>query len=327
MKRSVKLDTYIQQIEQCIREEDIANKFPVELYEPIDYFLKIGGKRIRPVLTLMACDAFGGDLKLALKPALTMEFFHNFTLMHDDVMDQADLRRAHATIHSKYNLNTAILSGDTLFAMSYELLEGLPAELYKKVAVRFTHIAKTLCEGQQEDINFENKNRVSLADYLRMIVNKTAILVGLSMEIGALIGGAREAQSKKMYRYGERLGLAYQLQDDWLDLYGDSFKVGKRKGGDIFENKKTILYILAIENANSVEKEELLNWFSTKKDSADKLKSVTDLYASTGAKLLVEEKIQSYFEQALVLLREVELPEKHEQLFRELSHYLMEREG
>lgn len=233
-------------------------KNPPELYEPIDYALSEGGKRIRPVLTVMICDFFGNNYQDALNPAIAIEIFHNFTLVHDDIMDNAPIRRGKPTVYKKYNTNTAVLSGDTMFAKAYEFVTFTREDKLPAVLKVFTKTAMEVCEGQQYDMNFETQQDVSLEEYLLMIQLKTAVLMGASLKIGAIMGGASDEQANLIFEFGEEVGMVFQLQDDLLDTFGNETNFGKRIGGDILDCKKTYLYVNAMEKLQGAKREKLL---------------------------------------------------------------------
>ena len=233
------LDQYLNIFQDALEKNEFKNE-PIELYEPINYILNIGGKRLRPIITLMTCDLFGGDMQQAIKPSLAIEYFHNFTLMHDDIMDKAPLRRGQTTVHEKFNTDMAILSGDALLIKAYQFFEDLEPKKFKEVISLFSYAAMTVCEGQQYDMNFENQTEVSEEDYMKMIFYKTGALTAASFKIGAIIANANDEDANHIYSFGKHLGIAFQLKDDLLDVYGDAQKVGKKHAGDIFENKKTI---------------------------------------------------------------------------------------
>ena len=254
-------------------------KHPAELYEPISYILALGGKRLRPALLLMACDLFGGDVESAVEPALAIEVFHNFTLMHDDIMDNAPLRRGQATVHQKWNSNVAILSGDAMMVEANKLMMKVPDAILRKVMEVFNETATGVCEGQQIDMSFEQRGNVSIDEYLNMIRLKTAVLLGGTLKIGAIIGGATPADAQLLYDFGVNLGIAFQLQDDILDVYGDPDKFGKQVGGDIISNKKTYLLIKALELAKDTQSTELNNWITVQEfANQEKVSAVTDIY-------------------------------------------------
>ncbi|MBN3662257.1 MAG: polyprenyl synthetase family protein, partial [Ornithobacterium rhinotracheale] len=254
-----KIAQYQELIQQALTQNSLI-KQPEALYEPMEYILQLGGKRLRPTLCLMGCELFGGDINEALKPSLAMEYFHNFTLMHDDIMDDAPIRRGKATVHEKYDINTALLSGDALMIKSYQLFNELKPEVFKKVVTHFSQMAIELCEGQQYDMNFENQKEVSFAEYEKMITGKTGVLTACALKVGAMIAGASEEDANHLYDFGKYLGIAFQLKDDLLDVFGDKDAFGKKHAGDIFENKKTILYIKALEKADERQRDELEYW-------------------------------------------------------------------
>lgn len=269
---------------------------PSELYEPINYILSLGGKRLRPALTLMGCQIYNPDITDAVKPALAMEVFHNFTLMHDDIMDDAPLRRGQATVHEKWDLSTAILSGDIMLVKAYDLLMDVDDSKLRRVLEVFNQTAARVCEGQQYDMNFENQKKVRLNDYIYMITLKTAVLLGGSLQIGALIGGADEKDAKALYEFGKNMGIGFQLMDDILDVYGDVDKFGKQVGGDIIANKKTYLLIKALETADKETKQELKHWIKVKDfDKKEKVKAVKKIYSKLGIKKAALAEMNSFF--------------------------------
>ena len=266
---------------------------PENLYTPIDYIMGLGGKRIRPVLVLMSCDLFGGNFKEAMDAALSVEMFHNFTLIHDDIMDRADLRRGHETVHKKWDLNTGILSGDTLMIMSNQKLEQYSGEKFKALISLFNKTALEVCEGQQLDVDFEKLLDVPLETYLKMISYKTAVLVGASLKMGAIIAGASLDDQQKIYDFGLNLGIAFQLQDDYLDSFG-SEDFGKKIGGDIIEGKKTFLYIKALELSNDKDRVKLLELFSSGRDENYKISEVKKIFLKYGLDELLTKQIEDY---------------------------------
>lgn len=305
-------------------QEHAFNDEPSELYEPINYILTLGGKRLRPIITLMTCDLFGGDINMAIKPSLGIEYFHNFTLMHDDIMDKAPLRRGKVTVHEKFNVDKAILSGDALLIKAYQFFEDLPAEKFKEAISLFSHAAITVCEGQQYDMNFENQTEVTQEEYLKMIYYKTGSLAATAFKIGAIIGNASAEDAKLVYKFGKHLGIAFQLKDDLLDVYGDKEKVGKKHAGDIYENKKTILYIKALENATSEQAEELKYWYNFKAENIDKVYSVEDIFKQTKADQLVEHEIEYHTKEAKRYLEQIQGIKNKEVLF-EFADFLIGR--
>lgn len=302
------------------------NKEPGNLYAPIAYELSLGGKRIRPALTLMACNLYKEDVSEAIKPALGVEVFHNFTLLHDDIMDKADVRRGKPTVHIKWNENTAILSGDMMLIEAYKLIAQTPQNKLKNVLDVFSISAGEVCEGQQYDMEFESREHVSADEYIEMIRLKTAVLLGGALKIGALIGGANEADAQYLYDFGIGIGLAFQLKDDLLDVYGDEATFGKKIGGDILCNKKTYLLIHAIEKAKGEDAEELntfFNNFSGKPE--DKIAGITEIYNRLEVRKICEEAMDFYYDKALANLQKVSVFDDKKQELRLLAQKLMSR--
>lgn len=280
---------------------------PKELYEPLEYILSLGGKRIRPLLSLMAYGMYKNDPESILKQASAIEVFHNFTLMHDDIMDQAPLRRGKDTVHEKWNANTAILSGDVMLVRAYDLLLETPPSLLHEVIQLFNKTAAEVCEGQQFDMNFESISEVKVAEYINMIRLKTAVLLGCALKMGALLGGANESEAKKLYDFGENIGIGFQLKDDLLDVYADQAKFGKQVGGDIISNKKTFLLIKALELATGKDAEELDYWLSLEEfDKEEKVAAVKGIYHKLGIKSIAENEMNRYFQAGLELFDSIE---------------------
>lgn len=270
---------------------------PKELYEPIDYLMGLGGKRIRPLLTLFAYSLYKDDYKSIITPALAVEVFHNFTLMHDDIMDDAPLRRGNLSVHEKWNPNTAILSGDVMLVKAYDMLLEMPADKLPLCLKYFNQTAAEVCEGQQLDMNFETTDRVVETEYLEMIRLKTAVLLGFSLQYGAILAGADRSDAQHLYDFGVNIGLGFQLKDDLLDVYADQSKFGKQVGGDIISNKKTYLLIKARELAKGKEAELLDAWGKARDfDKEEKVREVTAIYDKLGIKELAEEKMEAYFQ-------------------------------
>ncbi len=303
------------------------NKEPRELYEPIDYVLSMGGKRIRPALTLMASNLYQDDVQSAINTALGIEVFHNFTLLHDDIMDRADVRRGRPTVHKKWNDNTAILSGDVMQIAAYQLIAKTPAHCLKQVLDLFSQTAAEICEGQQYDVVFENCDIVKADEYLEMIRLKTAVLLGCALKCGALIGGAGEEDAQNLYDFGINIGLAFQLKDDLLDVYGDEATFGKKIGGDILCNKKTYLLIHALKLAIGDTKEELKKWLNISKDefSEEKVSSVTNIYNQLGVRTICEDKMLEFYTKAVANLDKVRVSDTKKQELRNLAVKLMSR--
>lgn len=285
-------------------------KEPQGLYAPIAYALSSGGKRLRMQLVLAGCRLFGGDEQQALPFAEAIEVFHNFTLLHDDVMDRADVRRGMPTVHVKWNDNTAILSGDQMLIEAYHLLEGVPTEHLPKLLRLFTSTATEICEGQQYDVDFEHRDDVKISDYIEMIRLKTSVLLAAALKGGAIIGGATVEQQQALYDYGIHLGLAFQIQDDLLDCFGDEKTFGKAIGGDISCNKKTYLLLSAMNNANAEQHAELSRRLGQTDPSAEKIAAVKELYLATHAREAAEQAIADHTRQALDCLKQ--LPENDE---------------
>lgn len=302
-------------------------KEPQGLYAPVQYILRLGGKRLRPVLTLLTADIFGGDYKNALDAALAVEVFHNFTLVHDDIMDGAPLRRGMSTVHEKWDVNTGILSGDVMLVLSYTLFESYDPETQVKLIRLFNKTAIQVCEGQQYDMDFETRNDVALPEYLKMIEYKTAVLVGAAMKMGAFIAGAGEEEAEAVYDFGVNLGIAFQLQDDYLDAFGNAETFGKQIGGDIAENKKTFLYLKALENLDEEDSGLLRNLYDlTPADTEEKIGTVKDLFVSSGATGLIREEIRLYTEKAFGSIESLSVSEEKKQVLLEFGKKLMNRE-
>jgi geranylgeranyl diphosphate synthase type II len=277
---------------------------PVQLYEPIAYTLDFGGKRLRPVLVLMACDFFGGDIDKAVFPAMGVEIFHNFTLLHDDIMDHALLRRGRETVHQKWDANAAILSGDTMFVIAYEYVAKTDPGLLPQVLNLFNDTARNVCEGQQYDMNFETQNNVTITDYMRMIRLKTAVLIACSLKLGALLANADQVHAEKIYEFGIELGLAFQLQDDFLDAFGDPKKFGKTIGGDIAAYKKTFLFLKALELARGDALIKLTNYFFDKEINGEqKIAEIIAIYKQLKVDEITRIQIEHHHQKALEILQ------------------------
>lgn len=284
---------------------------PASLYEPIRYIMGLGGKRFRPMLTLLSYSIYGTDPFSILKYAAAVEAFHNFTLMHDDIMDKAPLRRGKQTVHEKFNVNTAILSGDVMLVKVYEMFLSLPEGQLRDVLGLFNRTASEVCEGQQLDMDFETMADVSEAEYLEMIRLKTAVLLGFSLELGALLGNAPKEDRAALYNFGVNIGIGFQLNDDLLDVYGSEAVFGKTAGGDIVSNKKTFLLIKALELAKGNDKAELLKWISsTNFDRTEKVAAVTKIYNNAGVQKLTEETSKKYFEAGYACIEAIKHPNK-----------------
>lgn len=301
------------------------DKQPQGLYAPIEYILSMGGKRIRPALTLMGYNLYADDVQKAVSPALGLEIFHNFTLLHDDIMDNADVRRGRPTVHKKWDENTAILSGDVMQILAYQYVSDVPDKDLRRVLDAFSQMATEICEGQQYDMEFEKRDDVEADEYLDMIRLKTAVLLGTALKIGAWLGGANDEDAQSLYDFGINIGLAFQLKDDLLDVYGDEKTFGKRIGGDILCNKKTYLLIQAKKLAKGKDAEELASWLSITEESQKKIAAVTDIYNRVGVKKAGEEKMDFYYANAMKNLVEVSVAEAKKQELKNLAEKLMSR--
>lgn len=311
------------------QEQNFTSYYPQELYEPIDYILSLGGKRIRPLLTLLACQLYNDNIQEALPAAYAIELFHNFSLVHDDIMDASLLRRSKASVHVKYNTNTAILSGDVMLVYAYQYLSKTPAHLLPLILPIFNEVAIGVCEGQQLDVNFETQATVSIPDYIRMIELKTSILLYGAMKIGALIGGATEADATLVGEFGRNLGIAFQMQDDWLDTFGVQAKVGKRIGGDIVQNKKTYLVIKALELADEATRLELTKLLSSSPPAHEedaKIERVTTIFKNLGIPNEMKNIMNVYYDKAVANLEQLSLSIEKKQPLLGMLNMLMQRE-
>lgn len=302
---------------------------PRGLYEPINYILEMGGKRMRPLFLLMSHQLFSDDLQPALPAALAVELFHNFSLMHDDIMDEAPLRRGRPSVHEAYDTNTAILSGDVMLVYAYHYLAQAAKQQLPEVLATFNETSIAVCEGQQRDINFETQERVEEAAYLQMIEQKTAFLLQGAMKIGALIAGAQPEDADHIAAFGLNIGIAFQLQDDWLDTFGEPKKVGKKVGGDILQNKKTLLVIKALELASEKEAIILKTWLSKTVDTeqeTEKVVAVRNIFKKLKVGEAVQERMETYHKNALQALEAIQLPEERKSLLLGFANRLMQRE-
>ncbi len=300
---------------------------PSSLYEPIRYVLSMGGKRIRPVLMLLSYNMFRENPEDILMPACALETYHNYTLLHDDLMDNADLRRGHETVHRKWDANTAILSGDSMLVLAYQRMAQCDKQKMPEVLSLFTETALEIGEGQQYDMDFEHRNDVTEDEYIEMIRLKTSVLLACAMKIGAILAGASKEDADNLYRFGEQIGLAFQLQDDYLDVYGDTRVFGKAIGGDITSNKKTYMLINAMLRANDTQRAELEKWISaTEFDREEKIAAVTRLYNEIGIDKLAQEKINFYFEQSRKYLAAVSVAEDRKAEITAYAQRMMKRE-
>jgi geranylgeranyl diphosphate synthase type II len=321
------IKTYQQWIEQEIKKNKYG-KNPVSLYEPIRYLMAIGGKRLRPLLVLLSYSLYKDDAKRIVPYATAVELFHNFTLMHDDIMDNAPLRRGNVTVHEKWNVNTAILSGDVMQVKVYDMLLSLPGEKLKTVITFFNQCATEVCEGQQWDMEFETMNPVTEVQYLGMIRQKTAVLLGFSLELGAILADASLADRKLLREFGTNIGIGFQLKDDLLDAYADPKKFGKQVGGDIIANKKTYLLIKALESAKGKTKKALEAELSaTKFNKARKVKAVKDIYDGLNIAALTEKKINQFFETGFASLDKLQVDESKKQALISFAKDLINRQS
>ncbi len=303
-----------------------SNKQPDSLYDPIRYIMSLGGKRLRPVLTLISCDFFDHDYKEAMNAAIAIEVFHNFSLIHDDIMDEAPLRRGNQTVHTKWNLNTGILSGDAMLILAYQYFEHYPPEVFRKLAMLFSKTALEVCEGQQLDIDFETRNDVGLPEYIKMIDYKTAVLLGAAMKMGAVVANASEECSQRIYNFGRYLGIAFQLQDDYLDAFGDPETFGKQVGGDIISNKKTFLYLTALKLSNGRQREILEELYSqSPNDAQEKITTVKEIFRSSGAALATKDEIARYTKKAFATLETINILPANKEKLRDFGALLMNR--
>ena len=320
------LEKYYDQFIEFQNQQNFE-KEPKQLYEPIEYILSLGGKKIRPLLTLMAADVFGQKTKIALPAAMAIETFHNFTLIHDDIMDAAPLRRGMPTVHHKWDINTGILSGDAMMIKAYQYFENYEADIFKQLMVIFSKTALEVCKGQQWDVDFENMQNVDMPQYLKMIEFKTSVLVAAALKIGAIIGGVDEKNQNLIYNYGLNLGMAFQLLDDYLDAFGNPETFGKQVGGDIIENKKTYLYIKALELGNSNQKDELIKlYYTPQEDLQLKINEAKLIFISTGSVDAIKNEIELYTQKAFNELEKIEITQDKKNLFKSFGLYLMKRE-
>lgn len=307
--------------------QELPDQKLVNLYAPVHYIMNLGGKRIRPVLALWACEANGEQVEKALPAALSVEAFHNFSLIHDDIMDEAPLRRGQATVHQKWDTNTGILSGDVLLVCAYQYLESYEGSSFKQLTKTFSETARWVCEGQQMDMDFPNQKKVRLTEYIEMITKKTAVLIAASLKMGAIAAGAAAEKCDLFYDFGQNIGIAFQLQDDYLDAFGDPETFGKQIGGDIIENKKTYLYLYAIAHLAPADAAILQELYSTHpQNTKAKIEQVKAFFELSGATQAIQAAKQQYLDQAFTALDQLKLESKHHQRFSDLAHFLIQRE-
>jgi len=319
--------SYYNQLFTDYLQQNTGVPEPKKLYEPIEYILNLGGKRIRPILTLIGADIFGATPEEALPAALAVEIFHNFSLVHDDIMDAAPLRRGKDTVHTKWNTNTGILSGDAMLIQAYQCFDVYDSELFSQLVKLFSQTALEVCEGQQYDIDFETRTDVTIEEYLKMITLKTSVLVGCAFQMGAIIANQSKEAQKNIYKYGMLLGIAFQLQDDYLDAFGNPETFGKQVGGDIIENKKTYLYLKAEELGNSTQINQLHKLFSDKAPSntLGKIETTKQIFNESGASEATQRAIKKYTQQAFDIAESLEISDKNKEVLINFGTYLMNR--
>lgn len=318
------LQKYTLYFERAVNEIPFPSE-PASLYQPMSYILSLGGKRIRPVLTLLAADVFCGDFQHAKHAALAVELFHNFSLIHDDIMDNAPLRRGQQTVHQKWNQNIAILSGDGMLIEAYKMLQTYSPEISYRLTSLFNKTASEVCEGQQFDMDFESSEEVSIDNYIEMIRLKTAVLLGCSLQLGAIVGEASEENQKDIYSFGVNLGLAFQLQDDILDLYGDQIKFGKQTGGDIIANKKTYLLLKAQTDANA-QQQEIISEMMAESDQTKKIEKAFAVFEQLDIRKKAEQKMNGFYNVALENIDHLKIDSSQKKKFIDLADFLMKRE-
>jgi len=299
---------------------------PKNLYEPIDYIIQLSGKRIRPILTLMAADILSGNQKQALPAALAIEVFHNFTLIHDDIMDDAPIRRGQKTVHEKWDVNRAILSGDAMLILAYQYFENYPPEIFQKLAKLFSKTALEVCDGQQLDIDFETRNNVNIEEYLEMIRLKTSVLVASALKMGAIVAEASEKDANLLYDYGLNLGIAFQLQDDYLDTFGDPNSFGKQLGGDIIENKKTYLFLKAMEISDANDQQKLAFFYKQQlDDNSIKINEVKRIFERCEIPTLIQQLINEYTYKSFDSIKEMNISSLNKEKLIDFGSFLMAR--
>jgi geranylgeranyl diphosphate synthase, type II len=323
----MRLESSLRTIEAEIKKQKFG-KQPASLYEPIRYLMSLGGKRLRPMLTLLSYSLFKDDVKRIIPIAVAVEAFHNFTLMHDDIMDKAPLRRGKPTVHEKWNVNTAILSGDVMLVKVYDMLLEIESPQLKTVLKEFNRCASGVCEGQQLDMEFETISNVTEAQYINMIRLKTAVLLGFSLELGAILAGASESNRKALYDFGVNIGIGFQLKDDLLDAYADPKKFGKQVGGDIIANKKTFLLIQALAKAKGKQKTDLAYWLGSKKfKKQEKVNAVREIYNNLNIPRNAEKKINQFFEKGFKSLDTISVGQEKIVMIKQFAEALMERQS
>ncbi|MEQ8519806.1 MAG: polyprenyl synthetase family protein [Cytophagales bacterium] len=323
----MEINSLQNQINDALSKRNFGEN-PSELYEPIRYFTGLGGKRLRPILTILSHYMFSEEYLESFEPSLGVELFHNFTLLHDDIMDEAPLRRGKATVHEKWNKHIAILSGDAMLVKAYQSISAVNKDILPAVLNAFNKTGLEVCEGQQYDMNFESRNDISVDDYLEMIRLKTAVLLGFSLELGGIIAKADQERIEQLRSIGVNAGLGFQLKDDLLDLFGDKEKVGKQVGGDIISNKKTFLLLKALELANSSQRKELDNWLSLESfDETEKVESVKRIFTELHIDKITQELVNSYFDRSIYLLKSFTVSESRKQPLMSFLQSLMKRDS
>jgi geranylgeranyl diphosphate synthase type II len=319
------LTKYYQPFISYLEKQDF-NREPKNLYTPVDYILQLGGKRLRPLLTLIACDVISNSFEKALPAAMAVETFHNFTLVHDDIMDEAPLRRGKETVHEKWDVNTGILSGDAMLILAYQYFENYEPVIFQKLAKLFSKTALEVCDGQQLDVDFETRNDVTIPEYIKMITLKTSVLVAAALKMGAIVAEANEDDANGLYNFGLNLGIAFQLQDDYLDTFGNPETFGKQIGGDIIENKKTYLYLKCLELANTEDKEKLQFFYNLKlEDNSIKISEVTRIFEQNDIPSLTQDLIQEYTNKSFEDLKKLNISESAKESLMSFGKNLMTR--
>ena len=320
------IDFYRKEFISYLESKNVERE-PKNLYAPISYILGLGGKRLRPVLTLVATDIFDGGYAESLDAALAIEVFHNFSLVHDDIMDDAPLRRGKTTVHEKWDVNTGILSGDAMLITAYQLFENYSPKIFKNLAKLFSETALKVCEGQQYDIDFEDRDDVTIPEYLKMIEYKTAVLVAAALKMGGIVAEVSADEQNDVYQFGLNLGIAFQLQDDYLDAFGNPETFGKQVGGDIIENKKTYLYLNVLAQGTSQQKKELLDLYSIQpKDPSAKIETIKNLFEESGSAQITQDAIRSYSNKAFTILEGLNISSEKKALLQSFGESLMVRE-
>jgi geranylgeranyl diphosphate synthase type II len=324
--QTLDLTSYQKEFQQYLDKKEWIRE-PKNLYVPIDYIIQLSGKRIRPILTLMAADILSDDYKKAFPAALAVEVFHNFTLVHDDIMDDAPLRRGKKTVHEKWDLNRGILSGDAMLILAYQYFENYTPEIFQKLAILFSKTALEVCDGQQLDIDFETRSDVTIDEYLNMIRLKTSVLVAAALKMGAIVAESSEKNANLLYEYGLNLGLAFQLQDDYLDTFGNPETFGKQVGGDIIENKKTYLYLKAMELSSDDNKQKLAFFYNQKlEDNSIKIDEVKRIFEKYEIPSLIQQLIHDYTSLAFNLLEKMNISKLNKEKLTEFGSFLMARD-